>query len=62
MPFLQKLVTESKETVSLAVLDGTSARIVQRVESRTGSCGLSSVSVLFLILSIAPLVGSDGFC
>jgi DNA-binding IclR family transcriptional regulator len=33
MPFLQELVTESGETASLAVIDGTQARIVQRVES-----------------------------
>jgi IclR family KDG regulon transcriptional repressor len=33
VPFLQKLVAESGETASLAVIDGAQARIVQRVES-----------------------------
>jgi DNA-binding IclR family transcriptional regulator len=33
VPFLQKLVAESGETASLAVLHGSQARIVQRVES-----------------------------
>jgi DNA-binding IclR family transcriptional regulator len=33
VPFLQKLVAEAGETVSLAVIDGAQARIVQRVES-----------------------------
>lgn len=33
VPILQRLVTESGETASLAVLDGKHARIVQRVES-----------------------------
>jgi len=33
VPFLEQLVVRAKETASLAVIDGTSACIVQRVES-----------------------------